>query len=764
MDCIISGVSLYTQSLLLVLAHCIPEDEDEDEDNKPSTPTRFTPGPTGGIRRRQNNLRPELRLIDLSSETETTMESLTMSRFETLGSGDYHLGVLPAHDIASSVVASRGALETLAGFGTDMLYAAINPMSLFSSGASIRSKDSNDGASSSRVASTPKNPSTAHKSGVGTGAASAGTGSVHPNLLKPGIKIFIHSPYDCILATKRDLSDHYLWLLERDQYQQAWELIDQHPEIVSSAEKLPEFTPGTPERTQGLDDFYEETASVKDGVRDFYSSPEKEKRRVGELWVQELVEAGQWARAGRVCGKVLGSPERWEKWVWAFAGANRFDEIVDYIPSEPMHPPIPRTIYEVVLGHYIQTDKPRFRELLDRWALELFDLATVSTALENQIKYGEAREDSVEGGEIGRDWRIVMDSLARLHEANGRQREALKCYIKLQDPDSAMRLIKQSHLAEAVTDDIPGFITLRVPQGQAEHMSIPELEQATLEAVTLLVDEAQHGLVRPAVVVYQLQEKELNLYIYFYLRALWRGEGIEEHGGQFRDRLVSDSRTLVDDFADLAVHLFAVYDRPLLMDFLKISTAYAFEKVCPFLFVFLSHVPLLFASFPPVLIPTSRLGNSRVRVPQLRPRAGVFVLQNRTNETCLVSHHRPSGRRLTSNRIRQRAKRPGPVGRSPKLQHGQTTIHSRPTRGGRHSHQPHYPRAPHTRRARDPRVARGPQTHYEGARDPVQHQLGRGQGPSKRSCRGSESTAQRPEERCQVRGRRAGAGRSGRPG
>lgn len=571
MDCIISGISLYTQNLLLVLAYCLPEEEEEAEQPRGHKRTTSTSSePPGGIPRRQNNLRPELRLIDLTSETETAMESLTVSRFERLHSGDYHLGVLPSQNVASAVVATRGTLGAIAGFGTDMWNVAINPKSLFSSGGSVKSRDSNDGGSSSKVASTSASILASRRSGPN---------SVHPNLLKPGIKIFIHSPYDCILATKRDLADHYVWLLEREQYQQAWELVDQHPEIMVSAESLPEFSQGTPERTQGSDDFYEETASAADETRNFYSSAEKEKRRVGELWVQELIEAGDWVGAGRICGKVLGSPDRWEKWVWTFAGANRFDEIANYMPTQPLHPPIPGTIYEVVLGHYIQTDKPRFRDLLERWSTELFDLNTVSTALENQLKFRDVREDSVEDGEVGRDWRIVMESLAKLHEANGRSREALKCYIKLQDADSAMRLIKQSHLADAVADDIPGFIALRVPQDRVDKMNMVELEQATLEAVTLLVDEAQHGLVKPAVVVSQLQEKSLNLYIFFYLRGLWKGEGILEHSGPFRDRLVSDSRSLVDDFADLAIHLFAVYDRSLLMDFLKSSTAYAFEKV-----------------------------------------------------------------------------------------------------------------------------------------------------------------------------------------
>lgn len=172
-----------------------------------------------------------------------------------------------------------------------------------------------------------------------------------------------------------------------------------------------------------------------------------------------------------------------------------------------------------------------------------------------------------------------MESLAKLHEISGRHREALRCYIKLQDADSAMRLIKDSHLADAVADDIPSFVMLRVPSDRANRMTVEEQEEATLEAITLLVDEAQHGLVQPDVVVSQLQEKNLNLYLFFYLRGLFKGEGIQEHTGENRDRLVMESKSLVDAFADLAVHLFAMYDQSILMDFLRTSVSYAFEKV-----------------------------------------------------------------------------------------------------------------------------------------------------------------------------------------
>ncbi|TVY81948.1 Vacuolar protein sorting-associated protein 41-like protein [Lachnellula suecica] len=575
MDCIISGLSLYTPTLLLVLAYVTP-DENENDEEKTSTKGHKSKGsttstgsePRGGIRHRQNALSPELRLIDLGSSQEVDTDTLTVSRFERLGATDYHLGVLPAARAAPVVQTSRGTLEALSGMGSGMWNATVNATSLLSSAASVRSNGS-DSKAPSIGSSTPRGKQANRAQGA------------HPHIAVPGMKIFIHSPYDCILATKRDLSDHLSWLLEHEKNQEAWELIDEHPEVISfSPERLSEIGPGTPEHTQGSsDDFYDDAPSTVDSAsRLINSAVEKEKRRIGELWIHQLIDAGNWTEGGKVCGKVLGTAAQWEEWVYAFVGAKKFDEITNYIPTTQLKPPLPSQIYEVLLGHYVAHNRPRVRELLEQWPPELFDIKSVTTVLENQLKYRDVREDSVEDGIVGRDWRIVMESLGKLHLADGRPREALKCYIQLQDADAAMALIKDHRLVDAVADDIPGLILLRVSKEQKRTAPISELKEATSEAINLLVNEAQHGLVRPEVVVKQLEDKNMILYLYFYVCSLWSGEGIEEGEGENRDRLLAESRALVDEMADLAVHLFALYDRDVLMEFLRYSTYYTFEK------------------------------------------------------------------------------------------------------------------------------------------------------------------------------------------
>jgi len=148
MDCIISGLSLYTPTLLLVLAYITPEEEEEEEKEPPKGhKSKVSTGstcsePRGGIRHRQNALSPELRLIDLGSSQEVDTDRLTVSRFERLSAGDYHLGILPAVRATPVTQTSRGTLETLTGMGSGMWNATINATSLLSSAASVHSNGS----------------------------------------------------------------------------------------------------------------------------------------------------------------------------------------------------------------------------------------------------------------------------------------------------------------------------------------------------------------------------------------------------------------------------------------------------------------------------------------------------------------------------------------------------------------------------------------------------------------------------------------------
>jgi hypothetical protein len=581
-DCIISGLSLYTPSLLLVLAYRTRDDNDNP------IPTSIKTTPRRGVHHRQTGLSPELRLINAVTKEEVDVDTLTMSRFEGLSAADYHLGTLYVPAAPESGVVQR---STLAAFGDGLWDVSFGGAARIftSSGASIRGSVNSGG--DTMVAATPGSVS-GGKDLIATRRHS----DAHPTAATPGLKIFIQSPFDCVLAVKRDLSDHLSWLLDHQEYKEAWELVEEHPEVVttsvdSSSLSDSRSATSTPlkDRRESLVDFFADDSGSTTTIsaRQHNSALERERRRIGELWLQQLFSAQEWRTAGQVAGRVLDTSSRWQHWILAFANAAHIDEITPYVPSKPLHPPIESFVYEIILGHYIVRDSSRVKELLDAWDTDLFKIGVITSALEDKLARGEVTEDTVEGGEQGRDWRILVDSLARLYQADGKAKDALRCYIRLQHADAAMHLIREYHLLSAISDDLAGFLQLRISKEQLQTAPLSELEEGSVEAIHLLVDEAYQGTVPPSVVIEQLnsQGPHLQPFIFFYLRALWKGHGTDAESEsetklKKRQRMETEGRALLEDnsFGDLAVSLFAEYDRPLLMEFLRQSRSYAFEK------------------------------------------------------------------------------------------------------------------------------------------------------------------------------------------
>ena len=532
------------------------------------------------MHRRNNGLSPELKLIDAATSDEVEVDSLTVSRFETLSAADYHLGTLYVPHPKTMTPAQRSAMEAISGGIWDVTLGAAR---IFTSGASMVGMPS---GTDSRA------PSVSSSGNVPASVAGKRLPQAHPNAAGPGLKVFIQSPYDCVLAIKRDLSDHFNWEIEHENYKNAWELLEDHPEIAAAASQTTSETSpaSTPSRKPGsLQEFFADDDASQTTISatrvNQNSAVEKEKRRLGDLWVQQLVKAGNWQEAGQVAGRVLGNSQRWEHWVWKFAEKDRFNEIAPHMPKKQMQPPLPSTIYEVVLGHYIIHDRIRFKHLLEDWDTELFDTGIVIEAIKSKLAGGDITEDSIEGNEQGRDWRILQDALAKLYLAEGHQRDALRCYIRLQNADAAMNLIQEFHLVEAIRDDISGFILLRVSKEQMDTAPLPELEESSSEAIGVLVDEACRGNVPASEVVAQLRQKGdvFQPFLFFYLRSLWKPEGHERKGRTAKERvnagrLAVDGKHIAEEFADLMVELFAEYDRELLLRYLRESQAYDLSR------------------------------------------------------------------------------------------------------------------------------------------------------------------------------------------
>ncbi|KAA8646233.1 hypothetical protein EYZ11_000629 [Aspergillus tanneri] len=563
-DCVISGISLYTPNLVVVLAYIeaeidVPGEERTKHDGRP------------GARRRPRGLEPELRIIDIESKEELSADTLSVSRYETLTTSDYHLCALPPWKIDVSV-AQRGALEAL---GNGLWDATMYPARLFSSGASIRSTTSSGDKGSIRAPSIYSSRRVSVEEPL-----SKEVQSIAGN---EGPKIFIHSPYDSVVALKRDLTDRLGWLDAHEKYEEAWKLLDEHPEAAGTSHQPSDSVPGTPARSQSsLGEFFaDDRSSVTTTGRGIGSAAEYEKDRVGELWIEQLVDTGHWIGAAEVCARALHTTPRWDHWIWVFIKHDKVDEISSVIPTS-LRPPLPPATYQAILGHYVSENRHRLRELVDLWSFDLFDVNSVATNIKEQLQPENVAPES-------EDWRILLICLAKLYLAGGHYGEALRCYIRLQDADTAMALIKEHRLLDELSHDIPAFIMMRVSKEQLKSAPVAELEEITSEPIRLLVSEAYTGIVRPETVVNQLKATHRLLFLYFYLRALWRGESIPHgaakprrgHGAHIRDaasKLAADEgKALVDTFADTAVELFADYDRLLLMEFLQTSTSYSFD-------------------------------------------------------------------------------------------------------------------------------------------------------------------------------------------
>ncbi|EME77971.1 uncharacterized protein MYCFIDRAFT_33959 [Pseudocercospora fijiensis CIRAD86] len=593
-DCIISGISLYTPSLLAILAYRTRDDDDRpiqlpgDKDSKPER---------RGRQHRHTGLAPHLRLVTVANGEEVELDELSMSRYETLTAQDYHLGTsyMPPPLPEKAAREQRGKLEGIWDATRDMtVNAAVTSggyaTRIFSSSASVFSSGSDGKETDGRTMSFTSSgrPGSARDATVTPERRRV---DAHPYALEPGLKVFIHSPYDCVMAVKRELSDHLERLLEHHQYGEAWHLIDEHPEAVDTLDTQASASdPTSPTKgvnsNGSLADFFasdsDSQATGTTALRAHNSSAQKEKRRIGDLWLSQLVALEDWEKAGQVAGVVLGTSARWEHWVWTFAQANRFDEITPYIPSTSLRPPLPSLVYEVILGHYIVKDATRLVGLLDQWDPELFDVRSVISAIEDRLESGEVAEDSVEGGVKGRDWRLLMESLGKLYLADGRAKDALRCFVALQDAERAFTLIKEDKLIDAVADDVPGLLMLRVTKEQMRSAPLSELEEASSEAVQLLVDEAIRGTIPAPEVIRQLQRKGdgFQPFLFFYFRALWNASSSTATPlprGKANQR-GEEGRMLVEDNADLAIRLFAEYDRDLLLTFLKRSEVYSFDK------------------------------------------------------------------------------------------------------------------------------------------------------------------------------------------
>ncbi|EPS42473.1 hypothetical protein H072_3587 [Dactylellina haptotyla CBS 200.50] len=571
-DCTVAGLTLYNPSQVLFLAYLAAEKPKESEESETATEGASTTGPRRRLPHRANALAPEIRIVDLITASEVSADSLMMSRYETLSANDYHLSFLPPTsqavkprinaiaEIPTTPKTGDLPAEGAAGLGGGLWSAGLNATTLFNSGASIMSRS--DSFSTERAGSSRKDDDTPRSSLKGLLFKAKPKSPMEGREDVPGWKIYISSPYDCIFATERGRKDRLNWLLDRHRFAEAWNLVDKFPDIISESAIMDE----TDEEDNGTDDM-----SITEHNKTLYSAPAKEKRRIGELWLGELVRDEKWEEAAEVSEKVLDTSPRWESWIWAFLKAGKVREITPHVPIKLLHPPIPTAMYELILGTYLEEDWAMFEALIQTWPGELYDNNEIAKAVEKKLK--DRGEVGLKQGSIG--WRRMHNCLAILYTRTARHTEALMEYILLKNAEEAIRLAKEYNiLSSAIRGHVADWLWLGVDDRMMQSATTEELEVSTKENIQLLVHEGwdHEGTgISLEEVVRELRKADEPVLLFFYLKELWaRDKQAAFTGIGIRGRL--------QPLGDLMIESFAEYDRAALMEFLQTSEDYDFEK------------------------------------------------------------------------------------------------------------------------------------------------------------------------------------------
>lgn len=347
-----------------------------------------------------------------------------------------------------------------------------------------------------------------------------------------GTRFLIVSARDGIVAMERDLSDKVAWLIEHHKLREAWELA---------------------ENVKAADDRY----------------------NIGLDWIESLIEEDKWTEAAEVLEKIQvayletndisesNEPtelteiqttvrDNWDRWGWIFSKAGHTDELAPTLPSTPLLP-IEGKLYETVLNSFI--DEGKLDELLlylQKWSVELYDFTVIKRHIEDVLKESPPQGDK------------LRKTLADLYISSGDPLSAVHHLLVLHDP-SVLSLVSQCHLLPSLLNEIPDLLTVNLnARDELDLAPLPIIREAMASAISMVVS-ARHE-VTPDFVVKKVMKKNMEVVAFLYLEQL---NAVDTFASQ--------------KFGDLQARLYAEFDRPKLIGFLKKNSNYNLEvaaQVC----------------------------------------------------------------------------------------------------------------------------------------------------------------------------------------
>uniref|UniRef100_A0A8C7W9V0 Vacuolar protein sorting-associated protein 41 homolog n=1 Tax=Oncorhynchus mykiss TaxID=8022 RepID=A0A8C7W9V0_ONCMY len=252
----------------------------------------------------------------------------------------------------------------------------------------------------------------------------------------------------------------------------------------------------------------------------------KRHEKIGMAYINHLVEKGDYDTAARKCQKVLGkNMELWENEVYRFKTIGQLKAISQYLPRGDLR--LRPAIYEMILHEFLKSDYEGFATLIREWPGELYNNMTIVQAVTDHLK-----KDPMNS--------TLLTTLAELYTYDQRYDRALEIYLRLRHKD-VYQLIHKHDLFSSIEDKI---------------VLLMDFDKE--KAVDMLLDNEDKILIDR--VVEELRDRPELLHI--YLHKLFKRD---HHKGQ--------------RYHERQIGLYAEYDRPNLLPFLRDSIHCPLEKV-----------------------------------------------------------------------------------------------------------------------------------------------------------------------------------------
>lgn len=239
---------------------------------------------------------------------------------------------------------------------------------------------------------------------------------------------------------------------------------------------------------------------------------------IGTKYFDFLLRERDFDEAGKLCQRIAGrNKDQWEIYVCRFTQVNQYAVIAKYMPTRD--PQLNSSMYELVLNYFLEADHEMLFHYISKWPPIIYSIEAIINGILDKLDHD-------------RNNRRLLETLGLLYTHDKRYDKALYIYIRLKH-NNVFDLIHQHNLFASISNRITTL-----------------MEFDPNATVKLLLDNMDK--IPMAKVVEQLEPHMKYLHIYL-------------------DQLFHKDPHLGKDYHGLQVKLYAEYDRPKLLSFLKAS-------------------------------------------------------------------------------------------------------------------------------------------------------------------------------------------------